>query len=421
MFYVLTLFLSLLSSRPVAITPAQQDAVNVIGSTMFEIANNNDTVNTINSGDYGLTVYACVLCGCLIILISLCWLWLLSRLATIGAFGLWRSIYSYVLYAFSLPVPKYDSTHIRRVFNNTPGVLSKGNYVGHSHPTAARVRNNSSSFMSLFALVLGYVPYYLQMSPSDVRNGRVGCRTYHWAKDLASPPQVFSPGVNDMTCIVDTDMYLDMPWLLANNPLPYVISTFTPSAVARVESDYNYTFDNDNNVVYQVSGGAKYVHPVWNYQSDILTAKYFDWFTLCYRYVVYNIDRRQLDADHQVILITPMSSFRCPLFDIGKSLGHNYLSRLKVVTNVNGSRFSRLRIVDGKGTFVSTGRPLSFASAKIPIEDDDTIAASARVANHPLTNAGIKMMLSKSETDYAVVDHQVAIVLNEYHSEKVKS
>jgi len=293
--------------------------------------------------------------------------------------------------------------------------------VAHSHPEAAKLRNNSSSDMMLFCKSVGCEPYYIQLSAADIRNGKHGSRDYHWAKDLTVEPYTFQPGLNDILCIVDTDMYLDMPWLLATRPNTYLISTFCPTSVADVQSDYRFTFDDESCVKYVVNGGAIYEHKVWNYATDILVAKHPHFLGLWYSYTVYNIDRRQNGPHHQLLLLTPIASYTFPLYNFGSWLAGTELRRLNLVNVLSDGKevkkFLRLVVASHSGTIQSTGRPLSYAVANISVKDDDTIATVARTTG-TFTPASIKMVLSKSETEYTNVSQETASVLLEYHKFK---
>lgn len=153
-----------------------------------------------------------------------------------------------------------------------------------------------------------------------------------------------------MIVLIDVDMYLDMPYLLANHVHTYMISTFQPTVAASDSGEYSFTFDKDNSVKYVVSGGATYEHPIWNYAGDIFTVSARVWNGFGVRTTIYNVDRKQTDAHHQIVCLTPMSTFISPLFDLSFLLGSPKFDRLRIY--VDG--FLRMRVKKDDKTMVST-------------------------------------------------------------------
>jgi len=302
--------------------------------------------------------------------------------------------------------PKFAACTMRSTFNKLINIKS-GAASNHTHPNAAMDRNNSSTFIDLFARVIGTNAYYLQRSAADVRNGRDGARSYHWAKDFTAEGKLFNPKQDDLISIIDVDMYLDMPRLLSNYPQMYIISTFQPESVSCDAGEFVFTFDEHNNVIYNVSGGAKYMHPVWNYGNDIIMSRRLTWYGM-YCYTVYNIDRRKTSSHHELIFLTPVKSVNSWLIPIGDYLQAQMLRRLEVVTKIENENFLRLKIMKKDGMYTSTGRPYSLACTTIKSSDDDTIAGMSRIGKTALTVAQIKTAIED-------VPQQDAVILTEFH------
>lgn len=206
--------------------------------------------------------------------------------------------------------PVLKAMTLRASFTSAPSVHSKFPPHNHSHPLAAQLRNNNNSFLNMFTKSVGLTPYYVQMSAADQRNGKVGSREFFFDKDVSVQPRSYCPSEKDVLCYVDVDMYMDMPYILSRIPSVHLISTFVPGAVAHNGPNYAYTFDENNFVTYNVSGGGSYTHQVWNYGTDIISASHTGWF---WRYTtVYNVDRRQSDFDHQIILLSPIANYKLP-------------------------------------------------------------------------------------------------------------
>jgi len=303
---------------------------------------------------------------------------------------------------------EYRTTTLRSIFVNQVPVVNRI-AKRHTHAHAASVRNNGSSFMTMFGLSTGMVPYFLQRSPADERNGRQGCRSYHWAKDLSADEVPYDPPSNACLCLVDVDMYMDIPRLLSTEFRPVIISTFQPSKVAHASTDYCYTFTENDEVDYRVAGGAAFRHKVWQYGADIVMAVDRRWGL--YHHHVYNVDRRQLDEDHQLVLLTPIKRFIFPC-NLSTLLKSAVIQRLRVAEKVDTEVFLRLSVMTAEGLMRSTGRPMQYACAKISAEDDDAVAALARVGkNHELTPATVRTAVKD-------ISQTQAVVLTEYHRQK---
>jgi hypothetical protein len=159
---------------------------------------------------------------------------------------------------------------------------------------------------------LGLEPYYVQKSLTDVRKGRAGDRTYHWAKDLGVPAEDFHFDPNRQAAVlVDVDHYIDMPTMLARFPGTYLITTFQPSAAAKSDGEYTFRFQPDGKVHYRVSGGAEYEHHVWDYKGDTIVAEDRGYATKTV--VAYHIDRKRVDDHHVLILLSVVGKFVIPL------------------------------------------------------------------------------------------------------------
>jgi len=291
---------------------------------------------------------------------------------------------------------------------STPDITN-GTARNHTHPNSARVRNDGSSFMDAYGLLTGHRTYFLQRSAADVRHGRAGCRTFHWAKDLTVTTEKFNPEETDILCMVDVDMYMDIPKLLTNVFQPLLISTFCPSSVAKSTGEYSYTFNSNGTVKYDVSGGATYEHQVWNYGVDTTMAVSYR--LGLFRINIYNVDRRRLDDDHQLILLTPIKQIITPIWSNAWLGGHS-ISRLNIVESVEGVDYLRMDVQTKTGLLRSTGRCGTFLSATIKAEEDDTLASMAR------NSKTVDLTIASIKTAVKDVNQADATILCEYHRKK---
>ena len=292
----------------------------------------------------------------------------------------------------SLTAGKLSSSAQRQVFVETPLVQSRITQ-NHTHGESARDRNAGSHTAALVARSLGLQPYYVQKSLSDVRKGRDGDRSYHWAKDVAVPSEDFHfDCLEQAAVLVDVDHYIDMPLLLAQHPGTYLISTFQPTAAAKSEGEFTYRFNENGEVEYEVSGGALYTHKVWDYRGDTFLVE--DVGFIKKTVVSYHIDRKRLNDHHTLIMLTQIGRFELP-------------SAVPTSTVLEGARLKRLEPVFGGHVVLDVvtqeGRSRSVAvlgqhtSVTLPKSQFDAVHAVAVVAKVPITPAMVASNIAPSD------------------------
>lgn len=261
---------------------------------------------------------------------------------------------------------------------------------GHTHGSSAASRTSASLFMEQVAQVTGSRPVFYQGSAADARNQRCLTREWRWIKDVNAEPKLVHKERDDVVIMVDVDYYLDMPRFLGEHFRPTMMYTFQPSAVARADKEYKYYFNNRNEVCYFVSGGGKYQHQVWNYDGDSVSAvRRFCGIPITFS--TFSLERRMIDDDHQVVLLSPMRKFRGVYAWLAmRRMGQSPLQRLQVVKD----GFSRLRVDSSKGVMMSTGCVGGFLSCTIPVEQDEAIGAIKRTMKQSLSLAGVKSIVS---------------------------
>jgi hypothetical protein len=262
---------------------------------------------------------------------------------------------------------------------------------GHTHGQSAASRSEASIFIDILGETTGKRVVQYQGSSADVRNGRTVTRTWHWPKDLQVAPQGVKRREDDLLALVDVDYYIDMPKLLSDHVGPKVLYTFQPSGVARSVGEYKYTFNSDNEVDYRVAGGGRYKHQVWNYDGDSVST--MSWFCcLPTRYTAYSIERKRVDDDHQLVLLTPLAVFKgISAYLALKQLGEIPLKRLRVADG----EFLRLRSNMSSGMFVHTGLVDSYICCTVPVQADDAMSCAARTSKVKLTLAAIKSKIDE--------------------------
>lgn len=303
--------------------------------------------------------------------------------------------------------PVTDSAIFRNRFAKMSDVMCRAPK-SHSHPIAAKIRNGSVHFMDNVCALLGRVAYYPQMSRTDERKGKRGARYYHWVKDLNIGFHRYDPDPTEILCFTDVDMYLNMPDILAQRPQMCLVSTFQPTAVASGGiNNYAFTFDENDNVVFTVSGGAEFRHPVWNYGTDVLLAYRSSWFGLVHTVVAYHVERRFLDQHHQVLFLVPSVAITSPILNPTRWISGHLLSRLSVVQG--GSLV--LNIMSKEGMKRSVGQVGKYVVADVSAVEDDTISVQNTIAKVDITTASVRSAIDG-------LNVQAASVLTAHHRGK---
>jgi hypothetical protein len=268
------------------------------------------------------------------------------------------------------------------------------------------------------------------MSASDQRKGMAGSRTAVWTKDLIADERPFEPKSGDALLLIDVDMYLDMPKFLATHFMPTLIYTFLPTHVARngdvdpgspprripegqkdddpksrIEKEYTFTFNAANEVVYHVAGGGQYQHKVWNYSYDNI-AVYTTCLGITTSFAVFQVDRRRLSSDREVIALMPVVKHGILTAWFHRYFfGYQVLKRLEVVTYVVSTRVSRVMRAMGltfcleaytrlhvqhDKLYACTGRPDSYAASKVTADIDDAIRDTEQISASTLSASSVK-------------------------------
>jgi hypothetical protein len=314
-----------------------------------------------------------------------------------------RDIYSSVVDWLKQP-PRYHPDTMRAQFTAIPLTQSRV-IANHTHGDAAADRGSAVSTMVRIAALSGSQAYFVQKSKTDERRGRLGSRSYYWTKDLEVGPAIVDLPLNPVIILVDVDQYLDMPKMLSETNIPYLIYTFQPNRVARVRSNYAYTFNANDEVEFRVTGGAMYQHHVWNYSHDHLLAV-TTLFGIPYQASAYLVDRRSTDADHEIICLTPQGHWGLLSAWVTYFLYGQRLQRLRVAFG----EFLRLQVFETAGMFTSTGRVGAYHSSYITASSDDAIASIARASKYDLT--------SPQAAAFVDGDREAAAALVEYHRHK---
>jgi hypothetical protein len=190
-------------------------------------------------------------------------------------------------------------TNLRHLFLNDQKLSIMPTRTSHSHPTSASFRTAFNQYMNGLVTAAGYEPYTLSPSPTD--QGK-GFRLFYGEKDLATKYQNDDVTENSVIIMTDVDYYTDInEWMKFN--VPILMYTFVPTKTAGRTADYSYRVI-DGEVEFNVAGGARYRHPLWDYSGDTVSV-----IDKNRNLNVFNVEQRNIpgDPDHRFVVLTPMA------------------------------------------------------------------------------------------------------------------
>jgi hypothetical protein len=280
---------------------------------------------------------------------------------------------------------------------------------GHTHGKSAAARSSGSAFIDVLGPAVGLRNVFLQGSRTDEKKGRVYTRHYRWGKDLIVNPSQIGKEDSDLTAMVDVDYYVDMPRHLSRNFRPLVLYTFQPSKAAKSDGEYKYCFERDGTVRYTVSGGGEYRHKIWNWKGDSVSAER-NCCGIPLTYSVFSIERRNVDEDHQLVLLTPLKKFK-GLYALLAKFRAKALP-LERVDPVDGD-FVRLLANGPDGLVVSTSKVGSHLCAEVSVEVDEAIASAAKTTANRITHGTVRSkMIKEGEQNRNFTGSEILL---EYH------
>jgi len=288
--------------------------------------------------------------------------------------------------------PSLESRMVRKLFQSE--AMPSANLVdGHSHAEAARDRNIGSMFCRKLAHKLHRPAYSYQMSKSDQDHKVAGYRDWRWSKDIPVSPR-YQPE-QGMAYMVDVDYYVEMGRVLAGKSDPVLIYTTQPSKVANSKGDTVHYFSKDNKLITHVSGGAKYEHPIWDYNRDsVMAVKRIFGIPICVTHCL--VDQRHVNSEKKLVMFTPVGTWTglsC-WFALWWIRGEE-LTHLKPVENGWSTLYSQ----SSKGLVVSIGRAGTYGEATVPAETLEQMFAADRLSKQ---NANVGSVASWAESDRKV-------------------
>jgi hypothetical protein len=262
---------------------------------------------------------------------------------TIGA-----RLYSYILNKFSSKI----GNDYRKVFKNCQLDMTVATTT-NSHAKSATDRTKANTLCNMFVSLIGKTTYSISMSEGERRN-LSGNRFFYTAKDLQSELVDKKKTKNHVIRMTDVDYYVDMNLLLDENDV--LLYTFVPERVGGNADDATFSIDNNNQVNMVVNGGANYIHPLWNYDSDHFIIDHWWGSSL------YLVEQRQVAPQRRVIYFNFIRKVYGPLAWI---LPGQRLKKRKF--NIGGLNYMKVQTGTDKNTIAmhNFGKVSSFTSGNV--------------------------------------------------------
>lgn len=316
--------------------------------------------------------------------------------------GCFRKTLTWCVDFFRIP-PRTRMHHFRSIFRSTQTPTISSGSKTHTHPVSASWRSSTMVLANLLARKLGLVPYAYQGSSADQRDKFDGSRQHFWAKDVMAVGRCDYIRPDHLIVITDVDYYVDVPKLLLALDQPVLLYTFQPTVAACGKGEYSFAFNSDNEVEYNVSGGARYKHRVWNYSQDVVTV------SDAWKTKSFIVERRQANEHHEYVLLIPIGSWRFIGAWFANWLSGDQLSRL----DVHRDGFTVLDVQNKEGVKRSIARSGTFNAATLDVGLFDAVASVVRTATVKVGVATIQSWVDDRMSASVLVDYFTKCKVND--------
>lgn len=225
-----------------------------------------------------------------------------------------------------------------------------------NHPHAYEAAHRLACHNAIHALIAKAKKTVYEVSASHRSKGLRGYHDHYTSRDLEYPVQKDEMIPTDVIVMIDVDYYLDMPTWISYG-LPIIMYTMTPGAISGRYHNTSWTIENSQLSV-QVTGGARYTHPLWNYNHDTMIV------TTPYGYKVHTrVDIRPVDDLRSIICLTPVHFEYTLPWAMGKRMDGANLTRLE--TNCT-EHYESLTIMTPAGKMHSIRNKTASACVTVP-------------------------------------------------------
>jgi hypothetical protein len=259
--------------------------------------------------------------------------------------------------------PTVDPIPLRKAFD-AAFIMEVGPKANHTHGLTAALRGAVRTFAQVFGDNQALPVYAFQRTKTVENQGTPGSHAHLDMKDLPANATFEDIPADNLIFMVDVDHKLDMCEFLTQHFQPVLINACVPRHAGFTGKEYSYCFDKDNFMQFSVTGGGLYRHKVWNYGQDMLCATYAV-YGIPFTKTFYYINRKYVDDDHELILLTPYARFAFPGTLLVNVAGCQPLEYLSPVVNGDSVLLERH---SPNGIVYSIGRTGMYASTDVTAE-----------------------------------------------------
>jgi hypothetical protein len=323
--------------------------------------------------------------------VALCiWYW-----SWLGVLSLIPALWvAYTRRPLRTPFPVAEHVVLRQDFRQLRVLPHKSVASLHSHPGPAAERNAADDTINSFITMHGYDVYSVQQSQRDVERQFSGSHTHYWPVDRVVPQHSDDVMPTHAIKLLNVDYYIDWNeylWMAQ----PFVLFTFTPQDPSGESDGIQWTTNADNTISMRITGGATYQHQLWDYDVDIVEARYSGFA------VTYTVDRVAVSEHWSIVLMTPRSvdPYHGP---VGCTLQRVTLARNALCLDGTIRSTAAIR-VSGPDPFLSVCIPGTYASVRVPSSTE--VILRGRCALGPSAYADLTTVLAKEYPDSLTLAH----------------
>jgi len=292
-------------------------------------------------------------------------------------FERWRQDFVSRTLAATKEKPAAEPNSLREIFNKQI-MRPLPPHQHHTHGIAAAARATAVRFMEEVARNSGKEGFHYQMSAADQRANRNGSRNFFWGKDILAEFRPFQTSEHTIINMTDVDSYVtNLEAFLSAEHKPVLLFTFTVKKAADDLGEVSFTFNERNELVSRVSGGATYTHPLWSFETDLFKCVR----TTCgvpTQVALFHVDKRRVDDHHSLVLLTPSGRWNGFPAILANGLEGTKPRRFKPVQHTPSGPFTRFHVQTSEGLFTTTGVPGQHVCAYLPARYDNGLENIAK-------------------------------------------
>lgn len=218
------------------------------------------------------------------------------------------------------------------------------------HAEMAANRTSAENLIHNYAQHFGLPVYSVSQSKKDQWRGVSGKRLQYDEKDITMWCRDDDP-TGHVVKMMDVDWFLEEQEIgecLADGKI-VAMYTFTPESLTYSDEHHHFKFTKDNRIDMSVRGGARYCHPLWNWDVDVVTLQIHD---DDYNYAPNDLDifvhayveRRKVSPNRSVVFLIPAVQGDVYARIAQKAIGIEYTGLKRFAPTLNDTGVQCIRL-----------------------------------------------------------------------------